>query len=213
MYRGIIKMKEFKDYLAESKRYWNFKIKIAGDLPENFETKFKNMLQKYNGKIDSKSKTPIQKIPLDFPSLENREVHMFQITTEYPVTPPEIENEVKMKTGVHGSCVKVYYANECADYEQIKQEKYETLLNSELKDSVDSKHAQKMVGEKGKFEFLTVVVKNKNEQGQYKGVNDEILAKSAPKEKSNISDSTEDKSFSLFSYIKQTSKGSKNEKK
>jgi hypothetical protein len=30
-------MKEFKDYLAESKKYWNFKVKIAGELPENFE--------------------------------------------------------------------------------------------------------------------------------------------------------------------------------
>jgi hypothetical protein len=209
MYRGILKMKEFKDYLAESKKYWNFKVKIAGELPENFETKFKNVLEKYNGKIDSKSKTPIQKTPLDFPKLENREVHMFLVTTEYPVTPPEIENDIKMKTSVHGSCVKVYYAEECIDYEQIKPEKYETLLNSELKDSVDSRDAQKMVGEKNKFEFLSAVYKNKIEPTQYKGVNDKILAKNTPREKSNVTDSTEDKSFSLFSYLKQTSKGVK----
>jgi hypothetical protein len=201
-------MKEFKDYLAESKKYWNFKIKVAGDLPENFETKFKNVLEKWDGKIDSKSKTPIQKTPLDFPKLENREVHIFQVTTEYPVTPPEIENEMKMKTGVHGSCVKVYYADECIEYEHMKSEKYETLLNSDLKDAVDSKNAQKMVGEKGKFEFLSVVVKNKTDQEQYKGVNDSILAKSSPKEKSNSADLKSNDSFSLFSYMKK-SKGDK----
>jgi hypothetical protein len=34
-------MKTFKEYLTESKKVYNFKIKVAGDLPEDFEKNLK----------------------------------------------------------------------------------------------------------------------------------------------------------------------------
>jgi hypothetical protein len=30
-------MKTFKEYLAEGKKVYDFKIKVAGELPENFQ--------------------------------------------------------------------------------------------------------------------------------------------------------------------------------
>ena len=30
-------MKPFKEYLAESKKVYNFKVKVAGELPESFQ--------------------------------------------------------------------------------------------------------------------------------------------------------------------------------
>ena len=40
-------MKTFKEYLAEAVKTYQARIKIAGELPENFETKLKNYMTKY----------------------------------------------------------------------------------------------------------------------------------------------------------------------
>ena len=42
-------MKTFKEYLAESKKLYSFKIKIAGDLPEGFKENLKDRLEQSVG--------------------------------------------------------------------------------------------------------------------------------------------------------------------
>jgi hypothetical protein len=88
-------MKTFKEYLTESKKTYPFRLKVAGELPENFETKIKECLGSSNPSLIEKSKTPIQAQPLDFPDLQNMEVHTFEIVCEYPITGPEIAQHVK----------------------------------------------------------------------------------------------------------------------
>jgi hypothetical protein len=88
-------MKTFREYLAESKKTYPFKVRVAGDLPENFEKNFKECLGATNPTIVEKSKTPIQASPIDFPELSNVEVHTFEVTCEYPITAPEIAEHVK----------------------------------------------------------------------------------------------------------------------
>ena len=88
-------MKTFKEYLAESKKAYPFRLKVAGDLPENFEKDLKDCLGSANPTVIEKSKTPIQAKPLDFPDLENMEVHTFEVICEYPITGPELSEHVK----------------------------------------------------------------------------------------------------------------------
>ncbi len=88
-------MKTFKEYLKESKKVYPFRIKVAGDLPENFVKELKDCIGKANPTIIEKSKTPIQAKPLDFPDLENLEVHTFEVICEYPITGPELSEHVK----------------------------------------------------------------------------------------------------------------------
>lgn len=88
-------MKNFKEYLAESKKTYPFRLKVAGELPENFVNELKDCIGKANPTIIEKSKTPIQATPLDFPQLSNVEVHTFEVMCEYPITAPEIEEHVK----------------------------------------------------------------------------------------------------------------------
>ena len=40
-------MKTFKELLAESTKTYAVRVKIAGDLPEGFEAKFKDYITKY----------------------------------------------------------------------------------------------------------------------------------------------------------------------
>lgn len=88
-------MKTFKEYLAESKKAYPFRLKVAGELPENFEKNLKNCLSSCSPTLVERSKTPIQSKPLDFPELENMEVHTFEVVCEYPITAPELAEHIK----------------------------------------------------------------------------------------------------------------------
>ena len=90
-------MKTFKEYLSESKKSYPFRLKVAGDLPENFVNGLKDCIGKANPTIIEKSKTPIQATPLDFPELSNMEVHVFEVVCEYPITAKTNKIEKKLK--------------------------------------------------------------------------------------------------------------------
>lgn len=111
-------MKNFKKYLAESKKVYSFKVKLAGNVPENFQENFKKSLEKYQIVTFEKISTPVQENPMDFPELSNKEVTIFDLVTEYPITSPEIANFVK-EIGVNEECFRVRGSGEPPEYEQI----------------------------------------------------------------------------------------------
>jgi hypothetical protein len=113
-------MKSFREYLAENKKVYSFKVKVAGDLPENFSADLKTRLSKCGVKsLDETSRTPVQKTPLDFPELENVEVHIFDVICEYPVTGPELEAELK-EMGMDPCRFRVRGAGEPSEVEQVQ---------------------------------------------------------------------------------------------
>jgi hypothetical protein len=88
-------MKTFRHYLAENKKVYSFKIKVAGDLPENFIKDFKTRMDRCGiVTLDETSRTPVQALPIDFPELKNLEVHIIEFVSEYPVTAPELSKEL-----------------------------------------------------------------------------------------------------------------------
>ena len=113
-------MKSFREYLAESKKVYSFKVKVAGDLPEGFVNNLKGRLDRCGLKtLDETSKTPVQKTPLDFPEMENVEVHIFDVICEYPITAPELETELK-EMGMDPCCFRVRGAGEPSETEQVQ---------------------------------------------------------------------------------------------
>lgn len=111
-------MKTFKEYLVETKKVYSFKIKVAGDLPENFEDNIKTKFERCKVLTFEKAgTTPVQKLPLDFPNLTNREVHIFNVIFEYPITSPEIAEEIKA-SGVDEACFRVRNSGEPTEIEQ-----------------------------------------------------------------------------------------------
>lgn len=106
-------MKTFKEYLTESQKTWSFRIKVAGPLPENFESTVKDRLEKFGvAKFEKSTQTPIQKTVVDFPQLSNVEVTVYEVETNYPTTPPEIQNLVKASNLIKEEFVVVRYATE-----------------------------------------------------------------------------------------------------
>ena len=157
-------MKNFREYLAESKKNWNFRVKVAGDLPEKFESTLKTVLEKWDASVDYAGATPVQKLPLDFPQLENKEVHIFDVTANYPVTAPEISNMVREKAGLSTAC---FVVKGCCDpteeYQQEKPEGYIVKLESELENPM-GKEAQEMVGDSRVLSMFKDLTNYKNEK-------------------------------------------------
>mgnify|MGYP001158450557 CR=1 FL=1 len=105
--------KLFSEYLTESKRVFEFKVKIAGELPEGFKKKVKMALAKYEAtKISAVKKTVVQEHPLDFPKLQNKEVHIFDISLNYPVTADVLMNYMCEYFNMNPEMLKVKNPND-----------------------------------------------------------------------------------------------------
>ena len=80
-------MSTFKDYLTESAKSYDYKIKVAGQLADDFASKLESALAKFEvAKMSTGKKTPIMTLPLDFPALSNEQVTIFDVTTNYPAS-------------------------------------------------------------------------------------------------------------------------------
>ena len=137
-------MKLFKEYLAESKKVYNFKVKVAGELPESFQENLKTSLDRCKCiKLEKITTTPIQALPLDFPTKTNCEVHVFEVICEYPITSPEIISDVKA-LGLDEDSFRVRGSGEPSEADQVTQNEIINpdglLTDSNYKESVNVKH-------------------------------------------------------------------------
>jgi len=134
-------MKSFKEYLSESKKLYSFKVKVAGELPEKFKESLKSRLERYEiATLEQTGKTPIQKLPIDFPEMENSEVTMFEVVTEYPVNAPQLETELR-EIGLAPNRFKVRTAQQEAEIE-LHSEDSETLTGEPLLTDAEYKEAE-----------------------------------------------------------------------
>lgn len=169
-------MKTFKEYLTESKKVYQFKIKVAGELPEKFEESLKARLERCKvATFEKVETTPIQMVPLDFPNLTNKEVHIFNVVLEYPITSPEIAKEVK-DVGLTEECFRVRGAGEPSEQEQLAldDKPAEVLLaDSQYKEAGKVAHKDYFGDDfnKGFLKDLAKAAKERNKEagkGEYK---------------------------------------------
>lgn len=164
-------MKQLIDYLTESKKTYQFKIGIAGELPEGFETRIKNAMEKFSiANMNKSKKTPIQEQPLDFPNLSNTEVTYWDVEVNYPTTEAVIKEYLGQICSIPAAKIIVRNPNSPVEKENIKKDSdvYEPLLsNSELK----GESAQQSVGNNRVMELLKELEtarKDRNNQDGFK---------------------------------------------
>lgn len=169
-------MKTFTEYLAESKKYYVHKIKIAGELPENFVDDVKSRLAKYEiASFEQVQKTPIQKLPLDFPELENAEVTIFEVSTEYPTNPQQLEVELK-EIGIDASRFRIRNPNEPSEIEQAVMDSESTdedkdaLLDQSDYDEMSAIEHKDYFGDDFNKSFLQDLAKTSKERIQELGL-------------------------------------------
>lgn len=177
-------MKSFKEYLTESKKTYDFKVKIAGDCPKDCATKIKEALAMYDiTSCSAGSRAPIQENQTDFPELKNVGVTVYDICLNYPTTSREVRACVAEKLNFTESSIKVRNPAEEAEVElnhEHDEATGEALLEKPELEEIDG---QKLVGDKHVMSMLKELNKHKTTGTQVKGTNDKLLAKKAPAEK------------------------------
>lgn len=124
-------MKSFKDYLTESKRTYDFKVKIACPMTTECEDNMKALLSKYQVVGFKKSSTtPVQSLPLDFPRLTNTEVNIYEVSLDYPVASHELQYYLGNGLKILEQQIVVRRPGENSEIDQEPVEKREgALLN------------------------------------------------------------------------------------
>ena len=133
-------MSTFKDYLAESVKSYDYKIKVAGTIDKDFANKMETALAKFEvAKMSAGKKTPIMTMPLDFPMLSNEEVTIFDVTTNYPVSVRELKEYLSDRMRLPATHIVVRKpgepTEEYQDQMQIKSEYANKLYDIEYKDA------------------------------------------------------------------------------
>ena len=78
-------MKKFSEFLAESIRNYEYRIKTSFKPDNEMMTAIKQALEKYNlVSISSVKSLPIQRVDKDFPGLKSPETYMFDVELAYP---------------------------------------------------------------------------------------------------------------------------------
>ena len=135
-------MSTFTQYLAESSKSYDYKIKVAGVLADDFASKLESALAKFEvAKMSAGKKTPIMTMPLDFPHLSNEEVTIFDVTTNYPASSNVMKEYLSDLLGVNASKIVVRKpgepTEEYQDNMQVaqKSEYANKLMDIEYKDA------------------------------------------------------------------------------
>ena len=157
-------MSEFRKYLTEATKQYDFVIKVAGELDENFVDNLEIALKKWDvANLSSGKKTPIQNVPLDFPNITNTEVTVYEATVNYPVTQTELRAYLADALNTGMDYIRVRKPGE--PYEEYQKEPDDTTYESKLNDSefkydnVEVNKDDLVVTEKGKETFIQSLAK------------------------------------------------------
>ena len=174
-------MKSFTEYLTESKKVYEFKVKIAGDCPKDCAKKIKEALTQFHVESCSSGKsTPIQETLADFPDFKNTGMTIFDVCTSYPATGLQIQSILAEKLRIATSMLKVRNLaeeKETALNNQHKTKSGKAMLGTDYENS----NNEDLVGETHKMSFLKGLSKGSHQGTPVTGYNDELLAKNAPK--------------------------------
>jgi len=99
--------KRYIDYLAEAERSYEYRIKVAGEVPSNFWDCLETCLACFNViSMTSPKSFPIAKSYPEFPELTNTECYSVDIKTRYPAAEAQLRQMV-VDLGKQPCCVWV----------------------------------------------------------------------------------------------------------
>ena len=127
-------MSTFTQYLAESSKSYDYKVKVAGDISDDFASRMETALAKFEvAKLSAGKKTPIMTMPLDFPALSNESVTIFDVTTNYPASSGVMKEYLSDLLGVNASKIVVRKPGEPTEE---YQDQMQVAKNSEYKNKL-----------------------------------------------------------------------------
>tara|TARA_B110000503_G_scaffold123886_1_gene189891 strand:+ start:3146 stop:3685 length:540 start_codon:yes stop_codon:yes gene_type:complete len=177
-------MKTLRELLTEAKKTYQFKIGVAGDLPEKFNERLRAALEKFEVvSLSAGKKTPIQQTPTDFPQLTNMEVTYWDAELSYPTIEPVLREYLGQFCSIPESRIVVRNPGaSIVDKEETGE--YEVLLTKE--DMGDNKDAQTTVGTARVMDLLKELETARKDRGDTNGFKMETPKKEPINQKSTL---------------------------
>jgi hypothetical protein len=143
-------MKNFLQYLSETQKTYEFRIKIANYDPKDKLDKLKVGLEQYAVEsVGTPKRLPIKSNDIDFPSIPNCEIFLMDAVLKYPVNDTQLRSIVAEHLGCPASNIVVVSPNhpeeqrrwglEGNDIKEFKQG--ESVLDKPYEDSPEGKKA------------------------------------------------------------------------
>jgi hypothetical protein len=128
-------MKSFVNYLAESERTYDYRIKVCGELSTDAMKQIRAKLDQFDpARVGDIKTTPVQAIPTDFPNHRNERVSMFDVSLRYPAVEPQIK-QIAQLAGLDPNRVCMQdtaFANSMVDeYKRIQDENKDLLKDTD----------------------------------------------------------------------------------
>lgn len=128
-------MKPLAQYLAESERTYDYRIKMCGDVSTEFVRQLKSKLEQFAPvKMSDIKTTPIQVIPTDFPNFKNEKVSMFDVSFRYPAIEPQIKQLAQLMNFDPNKIVMTtrdYNEELVKEYEKIDDQNKDLLADTD----------------------------------------------------------------------------------
>jgi hypothetical protein len=179
-------MKAFKQYLVESKRTFDFRIRIADhELPNETLDKIERGLMAFDLADITKPKNQPVAYTREFHTLGPVGRKQFEVKLNYPTSPETIKTNIHNNTGIPACCIVVRGAMEDDILGSELHAHPEQSLNAGVDNYQEDNQAQAHVGMKRVDSLLKELqaAREQNKPQQVKNVNDDILAADVPKEK------------------------------
>ncbi len=154
-------MKSLAQYLAESEKTYNFRLRTVAALTDEQLDKMEQHLARYNVESVGTPKTSIiQRSPAGFGDIGPSAVTTIDISTRLPSTPNVMQEEISAATGVHLGAIRVYnegeFVEEAEEIEEEKTEERESVLaDADYSEAEKVKHDENYGNE-----FVSKFVKN-----------------------------------------------------
>lgn len=128
-------MKSFVNYLAESQRTYDYRIKVCGELSTDVMKQIRAKLDQFDpARIGDIKTTPVQGIPTDFPNHRNERVSMFDVSFRYPAVEPQIK-QIAQLAGLDPNRVcmqdKAFADSMVDEYDKIRDENKDLLKDTD----------------------------------------------------------------------------------
>jgi hypothetical protein len=138
-------MKSLKQFIVESQKTYEFKIKLACDSDDLDMDRVEQAVASFEPVEITKPKSlPYQK-SAEFPNIDATQIQLITVVTKYPSTPDQIRSMIASRCNFHNSNVIVRTAAQDAEFENqlVVDPSGEAILD---KDYEDSNH-QDVVGQ------------------------------------------------------------------
>ena len=159
------------------------RIKVAGELPEGFESNLKSYMEKFQTFSFKKvASTPIQEHPHEFPRLKNMEVTIFDVDAEYPIGFQQLEEVLTAQFGISPDHLRVKHPNDQTELTTDEDGEYEPkLTDAEYKDAPSTE--EPLYGDEYNMSLFQELMKQRQTDGKPEGGGKIV---DMPEEKENL---------------------------